>query len=92
MARLTFGATKTVVDDMSSPTSCASTSYRNVAVLVFRFPGSELAGDVRPEMGGWWLRATLLVVNFSLINDALSSCQIRKRSMIDSHVVDAREI
>ena len=78
---MTFGATKTVVDDISSPTSCASTSYRDVAVLIFRFPGSELAGDVRPEMGGWWLRATLLAVNFSLINDALSSRQIRKREI-----------
>lgn len=41
-----------VVDDMSSPTSGASTSYRNVTVLMLRFPRSELAGDVRPEMGG----------------------------------------
>ena len=79
MAQLTFGATETVVDDILSPTSCASTSYRDVAVLKLRFPGSELAGDVRPEMGGWWLRATLLAVNFSLINDALSSRQNTKK-------------
>jgi hypothetical protein len=40
---------------------------------MLRFPGSVLVGDTCPEMGGWWLRATLLAVNFSLISDALVS-------------------